>query len=307
MAGWTGTSSASAQLGQELGLADRLVQERGVAARRGRRRPSSRAQRAAGRAVAARRARPRAAGPTATRRPGRSSATSDGVAVGRRAMRAAVPPRRSARLPPTERSTPSRRARASTPGRSSGGPAATSATSAAPESGPGASSDQRGDRGGRRGRLQPRPPLRRGPSPAPGGDDAHHLLADTHGHRSATAGPDRWRRRRRRRHGRRSPSPSSVSEPGGETTGGSVGRDGDRHRAAQRVRDARGDALQGVSGDRAGDERQRRGPGSGRIRSPVRHRLSARSSARARCMLAAHAGLTQCRTLRHRAAVGVLA
>ena len=46
-------------------------------------------------------------------------------------------------------------------------------------------------------------------------------------------------------------------------------RDRDRDRTRQRRRDDRGDAAQAVAGDRAGDERQRRGPGGADVRLPT--------------------------------------
>ena len=205
----------------------------------------------------------------------------DLVARPRRAPRSTTFPGPLSATAPADRSTPSRRARAT----SSGdvvrrGPAPVSPTSASPASPPGASlmsavTDAAAAAASSQARRSgDAPPAWRRRSPPPG-------------RRSAPAPPRRWEpaparprgrvhRRPPRRVGRDRAHGSAASASGGDTTSGAMGRDGDRHRTPQRIGDAGGHALQVVARDRAGDERQRRGPGSGRIRSPVRHRLMAR-------------------------------
>jgi hypothetical protein len=136
--------------------------------------------------------------------------------------------------------------------------------------------DQRGHRGRGSRRLQPRAPLGHGSvrrrRRRRGGDDADDLVGDLYrdslgdghrggrvhaGHDHARVGDDRRR--------------VAVRERAGGCDDGRPERgDGDRHRAAQGLGDRGRDGLQIVAGDRAGDQRQRRGPGSGRIRSPAR-------------------------------------
>ena len=148
----------SAELDQELGLAGspRAGAPGRAAARR--RRPSSR-RRAVWRRD--RQAHPPPERHTATRRPGRSSATSAAVAVGGR-------PRVRRAADRTERDTPGREVHAEPPrpGQQSGQVIRGSRRHLGDERrarlGTGCVLDQRGDRRRRRGRLQPCPPFRRG-------------------------------------------------------------------------------------------------------------------------------------------------
>ena len=209
---------------------------------------------------------------------------------GRRSHRAATPRGRSTRLPrrevdPEPAGTRQRRRR----GRPRVPPRARRRASR--RIGAGRLADQRGHRGGRGRCLQPGPPLaparrrapwrrrcrrparrsaRAPPRRSPAGAVVGPALT------ARGVGGDRCRRRVRRVPAAR---PPARREPGWRSPPGNPARPRRSRRRSP-----------GVAGDRAGDQRQRRGPGSGRIRSPDRYRCCCSSARRAACC--AHAGLT---------------